>query len=164
MRIAILSDIHDNIWALHDVLAKLQVCDALLCLGDLCSPFTLTAICEGFAKPVHVIWGNNDGDKLLIARNADRAGNATLHGDFAELEFGGRRVCLTHYPHIGQALALGGRYDLVCHGHDHHSKLAWIGKSLLLDPGEVMGRFGARSWAVYDTDTAQADILELAPS
>ncbi len=158
MRIGVISDVHDNIWALEKVLVGLRDCDAALCLGDLCAPFTITAIAEGFQGPVHLVWGNNDGDKLLIARNADKAGNVTLHGEFAELEFDGRRVAITHYPHLARALAAGEQYDLVCYGHNHECNAAWMGRTLLLNPGEVMGRLGVRSYAVYDTQRGDAEI------
>jgi hypothetical protein len=32
---------------------------------------------------------------------------------------------------------------------------------LLVNPGEVMGRFGVRSVAVYDTEAHQAEIITL---
>jgi uncharacterized protein len=160
MRIAIVSDIHDNIWALADLLQRVQDCEALLCLGDLCSPFTLTAIGEGFPGAAHFVWGNNDGDRLLIAQNAAKLKNVSLHGDFAELQLGGRSIALTHYPLIGKALASGAGYDLVCHGHNHRRDMTWFAKTLLLNPGEVMGRFGVRSYAVYDTERGDAQIIE----
>ncbi len=97
MRIAILSDIHDNIWVLKDLLAGLQA-DALLFCGDFCAPFTLAQIAEGFGGPVHVVFGNNDGDKLLLSRVASRFSHVTLHGDLAELDLDGRRVAVSHYP------------------------------------------------------------------
>ena len=159
MHIGILSDIHDNIWALDDALSALQECDALLVLGDLCAPFTLAAIGEGFVGPVHVVWGNNDGDKVHIARNAANYAQITLHGDFAEIELGGRVVAINHYPEMGNALARGGQYDLVCHGHDHQRKVDQVGDTLLVNPGEVMGRLGVRSVAIYDTDDHTAEII-----
>jgi hypothetical protein len=161
MRIAVISDIHDNVWALDKVLEQIKDCDALLCLGDLCSPFTISAMAEKFAGPIHTVWGNNDGDKLLIARNADKAGHVTLHGDFAELSLGGRAIALTHYPHLGKALGASGQYDLVCYGHNHQRDMTWLGRTLLLNPGEVMGRFGTRSWAIYDSETGEAKLGEL---
>jgi hypothetical protein len=161
MRIAVIADIHDNIWALADVLGRLSGCDELLCLGDLCAPFTMTAIAEGFRGPVHVVWGNNDGDRLLITRNADKAGNVTLHGDLAELELGGRSIAITHYPQVGKALAASGLYDLACYAHNHKRDVTWVGKALLLNPGEVMGRFGVRSFAEYDTERGNARLIEL---
>ncbi|OGO05118.1 MAG: hypothetical protein A2Y73_08015 [Chloroflexi bacterium RBG_13_56_8] len=160
MRIGVLSDIHDNMWALAEVLPRLNGCQALLVLGDLCAPFTISDIAEGFRGPVHAVWGNNDGDKLQITRNADKAGNVTLHGNVAEVRFGGRRVAFAHYPDVAQAMAQGGIYDLVCHGHDHTRKITRMGNTILLNPGEVMGRFGPRSYAVYDTESGEAEIIE----
>ena len=159
MRIGVLSDIHDNIWALERALARVQGCEALLVLGDLCAPFTMTQIAEGFHGPVHVVWGNNDGDRLSIARQAER-GEVTLHGEFAELTLAERRIALTHYPHLGRALAAGGGYDLVCYGHNHQRGQTLVGRTVLLNPGEVMGRFGVCSLAIYDTVSGVAEIIE----
>lgn len=162
MKIGILSDIHDNIWALAEALRRLADCEALLVLGDLCSPFTIVDLAQGYGGPVHVVWGNNDGDKALITRNADKAGNVTLHGEFAELTLGGRSIALTHYPLLGVALAAGERYDLVCHGHNHQCAVSWVGRTLLVNPGEVMGRLGVHSVARYDTESGEAEIIEWA--
>jgi putative phosphoesterase len=161
MRIAILSDAHDNIWKLDVVLKQLKDVGALLFCGDLCAPFTLAAIAEGFDGPVHVVFGNNDGDQWLLTRNASRAGNVSLHGMFASLELGGRRIAMTHYPEIARGMAASGLYDLVCYGHDHDRKIERVGDCLRVNPGEVMGRFGVSSYAVYDTETGQAEIREL---
>ncbi|NLG26613.1 MAG: metallophosphoesterase [Chloroflexi bacterium] len=162
MRIAILSDIHDHLEELGRVLARVTDCEALLCLGDLCAPFTLKAIAEGFGGAVHVVWGNNDGDKLLLTQVASRVGNVTLHGDFSFLTLGERKIALTHYPVLARALAAGEQYDLVCYGHDHQRTVEWVGRSLLVNPGEVMGRFGMSSHAVYDTATGEAHLIECA--
>jgi len=161
MKAAILSDIHDNIWKLGTLLAGLEA-DVLLFCGDFCAPFTLAQIAEGFAGPVHVVFGNNDGDKLLLARVAARFDHVTLHGEFVELELDGRQVAVTHYPEIGRALARGGVYDLVCHGHSHERSVEQIGRTLRVNPGEVMGRFGLSTYALYDTTAGQAEIVPVA--
>ncbi|MCD6518934.1 MAG: metallophosphoesterase [Anaerolineae bacterium] len=160
MRIGVISDIHDNIWALREALQRLQGCEVLLCLGDLCAPFTITEIAQGFAGKVYLVWGNNDGDKLLIGQNAAKAGNVEILGGFGELELEGRSIALTHYPHLGRALAKGQQYDLVCYGHNHQRAQEWVGRTLLLNPGEVMGRLGVRSIAIYDTEKGEAEIIE----
>jgi putative phosphoesterase len=158
MKIAILSDIHDNIWKLATLLSGLEA-DALAFCGDFCAPFTLAQIAEGFAGPIHVIFGNNDGDQWLMSRVAARFSHVILHGQFAELEFEGRKVAMTHYPEIGQALARNGVYDLVCYGHSHERIVEQEGRTLRVNPGEVMGRFGLSTYAVYDTTTGQAEII-----
>jgi putative phosphoesterase len=161
MRIAIISDIHDNIWSLERVLVRLTDCEMLLCLGDFCAPFTLSAVAAGFHRPVHVVWGNNDGDKLLLTRVADKAGNVSLYGFFAQLHVDDRVLALNHYPEIALPLAASGQFDLVCHGHNHQRKAELQGRTWLVNPGEVMGRFGTVSYAVYDTASNQAQIYEL---
>jgi len=67
---------------------------------------------------------------------------------------------MTHYPSIARTLAQSGSYDLVCHGHDHTRAITRVGKTLLLNPGEVMGRFGVRSYAIYDPESRNVEITE----
>jgi len=160
MKIAVLSDVHDNIWRLETLLEDINRSgvEALLFCGDLCAPFTLKQIAEGVDGPVHFVLGNNDGDVLLLSRIANGLDNATLHGHFAYLELGGRKVAINHYPRIARDQALSGQYDLVCYGHDHTANVERIGDTLLVNPGEGMGRFGKSTYALYDTETGTAEI------
>lgn len=161
MKIGVISDIHDNIWKLETVLTELRGVDMVLCLGDMCSPFTLKQIAEAFPGPVHIVFGNNDGDKWLLTQNAIKAGNVTLHDGIVELEVGGRRIAGVHFPELGRRLAEGGRFAAVFYGHDHKRFAERTGATWLVNPGEVMGRFGHTTYAIYDTETDQADIHEV---
>ncbi len=161
MRIAILSDTHDHLELVRQALAHAQGCGALLFCGDLCAPFTLREIATGFAGPVHTVLGNNDGDPLLMTRVAAAAGNVTLHGPYAEVELGGRPIAMVHYPLLAEGLAAMGRYDLVCHGHDHQARMLHIGNTLLMNPGEVMGWKGRSTMGIYDTASGEGEIVEL---
>ena len=163
MKIAILSDAHDNIWKLASVLEKVNCvgAKALIFCGDLCAPFTLQQIGEDFEGPVHVILGNNDGDALFLSKIANGLDNVSLYGPFAYLELDGHTVAINHYPPIAQDQARSGQYDLVCHGHDHQAKVERFGNTLLVNPGEVMGRLGQSTFALYDTTTGQAEIRQV---
>ncbi len=160
MIIAVLSDIHDNIWNLADALAQVQAAGAqeLIFCGDFCAPFTLSQIGEGFAGPVHAVLGNNDGDPRLLQLNAQAAGNVTLYGQYAELPLDGRLVAVNHYPEIARRLAESGQFDLVCYGHNHLAAVEQVGRGLLANPGEIMGRFGAPSFGLYDTVSGRFDV------
>jgi len=164
MLIAVASDVHDNIWNLDRALADMRGrgAQALLFLGDFCAPFTLAQIAEGFAGPVHAVFGNNDGDPFLLATVARKHAHVTLHGLMAELELGGKRVALNHYPQIAQRLAESGAYDAVFSGHDHKRSVQALGRTLWANPGEVMGRFGKPSYGLYDTETAAFEHVEIA--
>ncbi len=163
MKIAIVSDIHDNIWKLEDVTQKIAETGAevLVFCGDFCAPFTLKQLAENFAGPVHVVWGNNDGDKWLLTVIANEAGNVTLYGELAEFEAGGRKIGANHYPGIGRRLAESGAYDLACYGHDHTPHIETVGDTVLVNPGEVMGRFGKSTFAIYDTEAGTAELVEV---
>jgi len=157
MKIAVLSDVHDNIWNLAGALEKIRMCGAevLIFCGDFCAPFTLTQIGQGFAGPVHCVLGNNDGDPRLLLQNALAAGNVTIHGQYAELSLGGRRIAVNHYPEIARRLAESGHFDLVCYGHNHLARVEQVGKTVLANPGEVMGRFGSPTFGLYDCSTGE---------
>lgn len=161
MKIAILSDIHDNIWALKKVMDEIAGVDVLLFCGDFCAPFSLALMAERFRGPIHCVAGNNDGDVLLLIRNAEKAGNVTWHGPFADLQLDGRRIFMHHYPAIAERVAASGQYDLVCCGHSHQAEIRQVKATTLLNPGEVMGRFGHSTFALYDTATGQAELKEV---
>ncbi len=163
MKLAILSDSHDHIWRVDSILPQLAEVDAVLHCGDICSPFLLRKLAAGVqGKPVHVVWGNNDGDRQLLTVVAAQAGNVTLHGDFASLTLGGARIAMTHYPQVARAVAHSGEYDLVCYGHDHHMHQETIGRTLLLNPGELFGGLTGRStYALYHTESRKAVILDV---
>ncbi len=164
MRLAVLSDTHDQIWHLERALPALVEADAVLHCGDLCSPFLLKRLAEGVqGKPVHVVWGNNDGDRLLLSRVAAQVGHVRLHGEFASLTLGGLRIAMTHYPDVARAVALGGGFDVVCYGHDHRQYHGWVGRTLLLNPGELFGGLSGRStWAWLDTETREVSVQQVA--
>ncbi len=161
MLLAVFSDIHDNLKALEQALRAVAQADALIFCGDLCAPFTLKALAEGFPGPVHTVWGNNDGDRWLMTEIAQKAGNVTLHGDFAEMEFNGYKVAAVHYPRLGYVIAHAHLHDLVCYGHDHQAHLEWVGTTALLNPGELMGRFGKCTYALVDTETRTVGHYEI---
>jgi len=161
MLIAVLSDCHDHIENLEKVLAKLTEVDAVLFCGDFCAPFTLKMLADGFHRPIHAVFGNNDGDVMLMLTVAKQAGNVTFHKPIAQLELGGKRIAVTHYPEIGEALALSGKYDAVFSGHNHTADVQRVGTTLWGNPGEVMGRFGQPSFGLYDTDTGQFEVRRI---
>ena len=153
MRIAVFSDIHDNIWNLETALKQLQDegAERLLFLGDFCAPFTLAQLAEDFGGRIDCVFGNNDGDPFLITRVGSNYEQVHLHGPFAELEIDGKQVALQHYPEIALRLAESSAYDAVFSGHDHKQYQHELGKTLWANPGEVMGRFGSPSFGVWDT-------------
>lgn len=152
MLTAVLSDSHDRLDHLQRALEGVRArgAERLFFLGDFCAPFALKALAEGFAGPIDAVFGNNDGDRFLLCSMAAQHAHVTLHDPLAELEVGGRKILLTHYPEIGRRLAKSGEADAVFSGHDHQRYQHRFGDALWANPGEIMGRFGVVSFGLYD--------------
>lgn len=181
MKLTILSDIHDNVWNLQKVLdsPEVQKTGAMLCCGDLCAPFILKLLGQGYPNPIHIVLGNNDGDVASFIRVAANFPNIHLHGEYFRGEFGGRTLAANHYPDKGRLLAESGQYDIVCYGHDHqlnrgekigppsHGASGNKENTLLLNPGAVMGYDGAAlkditpTYLVLDTEDLGVEVREL---
>ena len=164
MKIGIISDIHDNIWKLDAALEALTNVDVVLCCGDLCSPFIVPRLGEGFGGDIHIVFGNNDGDLFRISRQAEKFPNIHLHGEYVSLEIGGQSFAMTHFDNIARELAAGQRFDVVCFGHNHRFEVRREGETLLINPGEIMGGLSLEqvsSLVIYDTETGQAEKVEL---
>lgn len=69
-------------------------------------------------------------------------------------------------PQLRAALrerSAAGDHDLVCFGHTHEWELDRRGDTVALNPGEIMGRLGPPTFAVYDTGDGQVERHQLAP-
>lgn len=160
MRIVILSDIHDNLWNLAAAICTVSDADALLCCGDLCSPFVIDELAK-FPKDVHIVFGNNDADLFRITGKAAKKANIHLYGELFQTEFDGKRFAMNHFDYLARPLAKSGDYDVVCFGHNHEFELSSAGECVLINPGPIMGaKFSTGSWqdveptlVVYDTAT-----------
>lgn len=163
MKVAVVSDIHDNIWNLEQALRKVhqEEAEVLLFLGDFCAPFTLAQIGDSFSGPIHAVFGNNDGDTFLLSQIASKYAQVTLHGHLGEIELEGKEIAINHYPDISKRLAESGAYDAVFSGHDHKKYQQEIGKTLWANPGEVMGRFGEPSIGLYETGSNKFRHIDL---
>ena len=156
-KIAIFSDSHDNVWKLEAALAQARDfgAGALLHCGDLCAPFNIKIMAENFDGPIHLVFGNNDGDGRLIQTLAANYEHVSHHGAYAELALFGRKIAMIHYPEPALRIAQSGQFDLVCYGHDHTQRKDLIGNTLLVNPGELMGYWHASTWGLYDADSGE---------
>lgn len=168
MRVAIISDIHDNVWKLSDALDGIKNTDALVVCGDLCSPFVVAQLGEGFSGPIHIVFGNNDADLYRITNIASKYDHVHLHGELYEGELGGKRFVANHYNNIAQPLSEAGRYDVVCYGHNHSFNIESKGATLVINPGTIMGydpvkrRDVPATLVIYNTEDHQAHGFHLA--
>ena len=168
MLVAVFSDSHDQIKQLEDALGAARLAGAAMLLhcGDLSAPFMLDRIGRGFSGPVHVVFGNNDGDGRLLQSVAAKHPHITLHGIYAEIEASGRRLAMIHYPEPARRIAQSGYFDLVVYGHNHLKAVEEMGKpsggsAILANPGALLGMNGAPTWGLYDTEAGTFTLQSL---
>ncbi len=147
MKIAIISDTHDNLANFLKVInwlnkEKIQI---VLHCGDVCRKETLEEILKNFKGEIRLVSGNADLDLENLP-------------EIGEVEIEGNRIAFTHYPEIAEKLAETRKYDLVFYGHDHRPWEKKVGNCRLINPGNVAGVFYKATFAVYNTET---DKLEL---
>jgi putative phosphoesterase len=166
-RIAVVSDSHDNLESISLFLehVRQEKPEAVIHAGDIISPFALRMFA---GAKMYGVYGNNDGEKLLLKRTADELGIileeqplffkvepfsiAVIHGADG----------LDKTQKLARALAKSGEYRLVVYGHTHKPDAQHIGETLVLNPGALSGYLaGKRTYAVVDLETLQVDIIEL---
>lgn len=162
MKIAVLSDIHDNIWNLKKVLkrVKKEKCEALLFCGDYCAPSVAKLIIE-LKLPTYAVFGNVDGAHYEITKLVESLSYYHQFKEMVEVELDGRKIAVTHYHEFAQGLASTGKYDVVFHGHTHKAEQKRIGKTLLANPGEIMGFYGKCTFGIYGTKTNEFKRIEI---
>lgn len=164
MLIGVFSDVHDNLKNLRRALKifKEQGAEALIFCGDFCSPIPSRVMGGEFDGEVHCVFGNGDGDRFAMSNvAATQYPNLKLHGEYAELEFDGVKIAVTHYPFYAKALARTGDYQAVFSGHTHELHRERVEDCLWLNPGEVLGWKDKATCAVYDTATNSAEIITI---
>jgi uncharacterized protein len=163
MRIAILSDSHDHIPNLRSAVTYCNAYNVnmLIHCGDLISPFMLEEL-AAFGGAVHLIYGNNAGDQHLISRSCGtRFPAITHHGLFGAVEAAGRRLAFTHYPELAVGLASRDGFDVVCCGHNHRYQVKQIGTTLLINPGELLGKDGQPGFCILECPSLEVERVDV---
>jgi len=165
MKIAILSDTHDNLPNFKraiDWIKKEKIKTVIHC-GDVCAPSTLKEILDNFSGKIHLVFGNVDGDHYRLSKlEQTKPSRFILYGEWGKTVVGGKKIAFVHFPEFARGLARSGEYDLVFYGHTHKPWEEKVGKCRLVNPGNLANLFYKATFAVYDTekDKLELKILE----
>lgn len=160
MKIAIISDIHDNEVRLREALeiCKTKSIEDCICCGDVQHFETLEMITDSFNK-VYLAFGNGD---YGISRNTGLIPeNVEWNEKIQEISLANLKIAIVHYDHIAKKLANSDKYDVVFYGHTHTPWEKKVGNTILINPGEVAGQFGKASFAIFDTKSQKAQLFLL---
>ncbi len=163
MHIAVMSDSHDQIKNLRDAV---DYCNnnnvgALIHCGDLISPFMLKRL-NNFKGEIHLIYGNNVGDLHLVSQQcALDFPTLNHHGVLGSIELAGLKIGFHHYPEVVRGMAHQSLYDIVCCGHDHVYKVEKIGSTLMVNPGDLLGKDIHPCFCIVDSETLDSRKVEV---
>ena len=158
MKIAIISDTHDNMANFQKAIDFLnaQKIEIILHCGDICNQQTIDEAQKRFKGEIYFVRGNGDYDLEIIPEKM-------------EIILDGKKIAWVHYLEMAKKLAESGKYAAVFYGHTHRPWLARIATPrsvasgeekicLLVNPGELAGQRYKSCFAIYDTKTNDLEL------
>ncbi|MCX6785167.1 MAG: metallophosphoesterase family protein [Candidatus Komeilibacteria bacterium] len=162
MKVAVISDIHDNEVNLTKVLTfcEQQKIEQIICCGDVASSETLTQLAK-FAGTIHLVFGNMDLDYHKQATLAKRWSNIILYQGVGEVMLAGKKIAFVHEPiKIKQYLQETKiKPEIIFHGHTHKPWTENISGVQVVGPGNVANIWYAPTFALFDLQTSQLELI-----
>ncbi len=161
MRLGVMSDSHDNVPNVKRAVALFNEVgvDTVVHAGDFIAPFAIDPLGD-LACPVIGVFGNNDGERVGVAKRFESIGGA-VHPNLAEVSLGDATIAVMHYPELALPIAKSGEYDIVVYGHTHAIDIQ-KGESLLINPGETGGwTTGKATVAVVEIPSLEVTLHDL---
>jgi putative phosphoesterase len=154
MKIAIISDTHDNLENLKKFLnfAKKEKIEVLIHCGDVTNGDTLKEIEENFEGRIYLVLGNAD-IKDSLEKEAKRTKIFEKEG---KIEIEGFKIGFSHFsPKTKKAL---GNFDFYFFGHTHWPTLKKKESCILANPGNLAGLYFKPSFAILETKTKNLEL------
>ena len=157
MKIAIISDSHDNLPNFKKAVGwiKKQDIEVIIHCGDVSSPDILECVLADFSGRVLISLGNADADH---GWEGYLFSGVEHFQDFGEIEIDGKKIAFCHFPNLAEQLAKLEKYDIVFYGHTHKPWEEKIGDCCLVNPGNLAGIHFKSTFAVFDTKTNNLEL------
>ena len=161
MRVAIVSDSHNNIANLEKAVARANVegCEQFFHLGDFTTGRTADTL-AGFRGGIQCVFGNCDSDIQGLKRALTRVGGEIDPPPFS-FRLSEWRILLLHEPVGLEPQADTQNYDYIFYGHMHRVDHRRVGKTTILCPGESGSRNGNATLCIADLISGQFDWIYL---
>jgi putative phosphoesterase len=163
MKIAIISDTHDNVPNLTKMLdyCREHKVEKLIHCGDLAEIETLDFIKENFAGDIFWTFGNMDRGHAADYPFADgKYRSINIFSKHGEVEIANKKIAFVHFPEYARRLAEEGRFDYVFYGHTHkpwtekirgENKYGNVKECEMLNPGNTANLYYPPTFAVWNT-------------
>jgi putative phosphoesterase len=156
--VGVMSDTHDRVPAIEAALDLFNQhgVKTLIHAGDIVAPFAAKALARFTAGPIHVVYGNNDGERRGLAAVLPQIKEGPAH-----LDLGGARILVHHFIDWCERTDID-RADIIITGHTHAVVNERRGDKLYLNPGECCGWVSRKcTAALLDMTKRSARVMEL---
>ncbi len=159
MKIAIISDTHDNLATLDKFLAYIakNPVGAIIHCGDIAEGETLTRLAKNFPGEILVAFGNMDYRDSVCAA-IKKSSRITLFDSFGQTEFNGIKIGFCHHKETGLAIFKKEKFDFIFYGHTHKPWLENIDGCCFANPGTLAGMFYKATFAILDIETRKLEL------
>ena len=151
MKIALISDIHDNLvnLDLFFKLIALESIEKIIFCGDVCNLETLKQLSSNFPGEIFLVYGNAE---IYQPEDISQFQNITFLKRFGHFEINDLKIGVCHEPAFFRNLfALENDLNYIFYGHTHKPWMSVKNKAKLINPGTLGGVFIKPSFAIFDT-------------
>jgi uncharacterized protein len=161
-KIAIVSDTHDNIPRIDQMLQKIKKenINTIIHCGDVCSFKILDYLCNGFKGKIYLSMGNVDADHE-INQDKNNLPNLKIFPKFGEIRIDNLNIAFVHFPNKAKELANTRKYNFVFYGHTHKPWEEEIDNCQIINPGTLAGLFTRSTFAILNTKTKKVELVIL---
>jgi hypothetical protein len=163
MKIGIISDSHDhhtNALKAVDVFNQHKV-KHVLHAGDIISPFTAKVFASVRDAGFTAVFGNNDGEKVLLKETIHAFGGQIYDESFKG-NIAGKRIFMIHRPGVIPEVIKSRQHDIIIYGHTHKRDVRRENDALIINPGESTDWLtGTPAVVILDTEKMQPEVVPL---
>ncbi len=159
MKVAILSDIHDNLSNLNiffELISKKigeNKIENIICCGDVTNEETLKELSLKFTGIIYLVKGNGE---IYQEKNLEKYKNINYLGRYNTLKLGNFKIGICHEPiFIKTLLEKEKNLNFIFYGHTHKPWLSIKNKATTINPGTLGGVFQKPSFAIWDSDNGK---------
>jgi hypothetical protein len=157
MKIAIISDVHDNLVNLNKCLAwcDKEKINNLICCGDITNSETLEILSSKFKNKIYLVRGNLE---IYDEEEVCQYANIKYLGRFGRFELDNKIIGVCHEPSFINKVLEAGKRDIIFYGHTHRPWIEEKNGIKHINPGTLGGVFQKATFAVWDTDKKEPEL------
>jgi len=163
MKVAIISDIHDNIPNLDKVLRYCVDKDIkkIICCGDFGSEETMKYLSENFIGKVRAVFGNADDNHVEYEKAFKMFFNIEFGKDTNEFTIDEKHVLVVHEPAHYEPYLSREDIQYIFYGHTHKPWQEFKDGKIILNPGNVSNFRYSPTFAVWETKNDKFELIQL---